>query len=138
MTNEMMDVEATHSNDILCQRFDVALTLFDERRIDFIKIERSRFSFSSNKNSKEEELHANNIMTKKKRQKKLKIFKDKKSIRNKRTIYEKTKLEKKKQENENVFYVEIDLRLIFAQFTTHFAFIQQNLQHFSFMKDDRF
>ncbi len=98
--------------------------VFDEERIDFIEIERSRLSLSSSENSRREESHADDIMTKKKRQKKklknCENFEDKKSIRSRRTIYEKTKLEKKRQEKKDVFYVETDLRLIFAQSTTHF------------------
>ncbi len=50
----------------------------------------------------------------------MKILKTIKSIRSRRAIYEKTKLAKKRQEKEDVFYVETDLRLIFAQSTTHF------------------
>ncbi len=100
----------------LMQRWHV----FDEKRIDFIKIEKSRFSLSSSKNLRREEFHANDITTKRKREKRIENFEDKKSIKSKQTIYEKTKLEKKKQERKNVFYVKTNLLLIFAQSTIYF------------------
>ncbi len=57
----------TFSVKNLMQRWHV----FDEERIDFIKIEKSRFLLSSSENSKREEFHANDMTMKKERQKKV-------------------------------------------------------------------
>jgi hypothetical protein len=124
MTNKAIDVEATHSSDILCQEFDAALTRFRretnrlhrDRKIALIivvewKLEERRISRKRHNDEKK---------ASKKSWKIVKILKTIKSIRSKRAIYEKTKLEKKRQERKDVFYVEIDLRLIFVQLTTHF------------------
>jgi hypothetical protein len=124
MTNETIDVKTTHNNDILCQEFNAALTRFwrrtnrlhRDREIALVivvewKLEKRRTS---------RRRHSDEKRASKKSWKIVKILKTIKSARSKRTIYEKTKLEKKRQEREDVFYVEADLRLIFAQPTTHF------------------
>jgi hypothetical protein len=111
----------TFSVKNLMQRWHV----FDEKRIDFIEIEEFRFSLSSSENSRKEESHANNIMTRRRRQKRIENFKNKKSIKNKQTIYKRTKLEKKNKKEKTFFM----LRLIYCSF----LFSHDSLSH-SFSK----